>query len=140
MLSTSLVCCFLVFLKTYDAVVGDIYNDTSKAIKICGIHNAICWVWLVNVGSSQAWPSQSIDICLMFLRPFTVPMWLLTLAILLYTMFIVWIWNIDQKMQNLKGRWKINLARLFGSPSLLFSLHIVSNICWAFIYKQFPLY
>ncbi|KAK1422709.1 hypothetical protein QVD17_17995 [Tagetes erecta] len=74
-----------VYFKEYDAVVADVtilanrtrYVDFTQPF----IESGLSMVVPVKSDTDQAWR---------FMKPFTVEMWLATLCILLYTMFVVW--------------------------------------------------
>ena len=64
----------------------------------------------------------------MFLKPFTMDMWVVTGALLIYTMFIVWVLDrTNPIIQHSEAHGRVSSGLLFGSPSLLFSLLIVSS-------------
>ena len=108
--------------KTYDAVVGDvtILANRSKKVEFT-VPYAESGLVIVQVSSEEpqkAW---------MFLKPFTMEMWVVTGALLIYTMFIVWVLDrTNPIIQHSEAHGGVSLGLLFGSPSLLFSLLIVS--------------
>ncbi|CAN1327311.1 Glutamate receptor 2.7 [Linum perenne] len=74
----------LVYNKTYDAVVGDMTITSSRSDKVEFTQP------FMESGLSMIVPANSERSAWMFLKPFTPKMWLVTGAILIYTMFIIW--------------------------------------------------
>ncbi|KAI7730978.1 hypothetical protein M8C21_006827 [Ambrosia artemisiifolia] len=106
-----------VYYKKYDAVVGDVtilYNR-SRYVEFTQpfIESGLSMVVPVKSDTQQAWK---------FMKPFTVEMWLATLSILLYTMFVVWFME-HQVNREFRGPWKDQLgtALWFTFSSLFFS-------------------
>ncbi|KAM0054594.1 putative periplasmic binding protein-like I [Helianthus debilis subsp. tardiflorus] len=106
-----------VYYKNYDAVVGDVtilYNR-SRYVEFTQpfIESGLSMVVPVKSDTQQAWK---------FMKPFTVEMWLATLSILLYTMFVVWFME-HQVNREFRGPWKDQLgtALWFTFSSLFFS-------------------
>ncbi|XP_062095851.1 glutamate receptor 2.7-like [Humulus lupulus] len=73
-----------VYNKTYDAVVGDmtILYERSKKVEFTQP--------FAESGLSMIIPINSKQSTWMFMKPFTWEMWVITVAILVYTMVIVW--------------------------------------------------
>ncbi|KAK1422710.1 hypothetical protein QVD17_17996 [Tagetes erecta] len=106
-----------VYYKEYDAVVGDvtILANRSQYVEFTQpfIESGLSMVVPVKPDTQQAWK---------FMKPFTVEMWLATLSILLYTMFVVWFME-HQVNQEFRGPLKDQLgtALWFTFSSLFFS-------------------
>ncbi|RVW88457.1 Glutamate receptor 2.7 [Vitis vinifera] len=116
-----------VYNKTYDAVVGDvtILANRSKKVEFT-VPYAESGLVIVQVSSEEpqkAW---------MFLKPFTMEMWVVTGALLIYTMFIVWVLEYQSNNPAFRGPWKNQLGTaLWFTFSSLFFAHreaIHSNI------------
>nr|KJB57451.1 hypothetical protein B456_009G164900 [Gossypium raimondii] len=71
--------------KTYDAAVGDI---TILADRADHVEFTQPYAWS---GLTMIVPAKSEDSAWIFVKLFTIEMWLATATILIYTMFIVWI-------------------------------------------------
>ena len=105
--------------KTYDAVVGDvtILANRSKKVEFT-VPYAESGLVIVQVSSEEpqkAW---------MFLKPFTMEMWVVTGALLIYTMFIVWVLEYQSNNPAFRGPWKNQLGTsLWFTFSSLFFAH-----------------
>ncbi|KAE8673391.1 Apoptosis inhibitory protein 5 isoform 1 [Hibiscus syriacus] len=105
-----------VYNKTYDAAIGDItilarrtdYVEFTQPYAVSGL--------------SMIVPVKPEGSAWMFLKPFTTEMWLVTGAILMYTMFIVWFLE-HQSNPEFKGPWnnQIGTALWFTFSSLFFA-------------------
>ncbi|XP_050223519.1 glutamate receptor 2.7-like [Mercurialis annua] len=73
-----------VYNKTYDAIVGDITILAERVDKVDFTQP------YAESGLSMIVPVKSEESAWMFMKPFTWQMWVVTVAILIYTMFIVW--------------------------------------------------
>ncbi|PON77900.1 Ionotropic glutamate receptor [Parasponia andersonii] len=73
-----------VYNKTYDAAVGDvtILSERSNKVEFTQPY--------AESGLSMIIPIKSRESTWMFIKPFTWEVWLVTVALLAYTMFIVW--------------------------------------------------
>ncbi|KAB2029452.1 hypothetical protein ES319_D05G164900v1 [Gossypium barbadense] len=74
-----------VYNKTYDAAVGDITILANRADHV-KFTQPYAWSGLTMIV-----PAKSKDSAGIFVKLFTIEMWLATAAILIYTVFIVWI-------------------------------------------------
>ncbi|KAG4146470.1 hypothetical protein ERO13_D05G159950v2 [Gossypium hirsutum] len=74
-----------VYNKTYDAAVGDI---TILANRVDHVKFTQPYAWS---GLTMIVPAKSKDSAGIFVKLFSIEMWLATAAILIYTVFIVWI-------------------------------------------------
>ncbi|XP_059665851.1 glutamate receptor 2.7-like isoform X2 [Cornus florida] len=103
--------------KTYDAAVGDITITTKRwdlvEFTVPFIESGLLIVVPVK-RTSKAW---------LFLKPFTMKMWVATGAIFCYTMFIVWF--LEQRSNpEFSGPWKEQLGNvLWFTFSTLFFAH-----------------
>ncbi|XP_059637065.1 glutamate receptor 2.8-like isoform X1 [Cornus florida] len=103
--------------KTFDAVVGDITMraDRWKIVdfSIPFTEAGMSLVVPVKPQAPNAW---------MFLTPFTMELWVTTCAILLYTMFIVWLLE-HRSNPEFRGPWKDQLGNIlwFTFSSLFFA-------------------
>ncbi|KAK0578169.1 hypothetical protein LWI29_006222 [Acer saccharum] len=104
------------FLQTYDAVVGDvtILASRSKLVEFTQPY--------ADSGLSMIVPAKSEESAWMFMRPFTWKMWVVTGAILIYTMLIVWLLEHKQN-PDFNGPWQnqISTALWFTFSSLFFA-------------------
>ncbi|XP_076944444.1 glutamate receptor 2.7-like [Bidens hawaiensis] len=106
-----------VYYKNYDAIVGDvtILANRSQYVEFTQpiIESGLSMVVPVKSDNQRAWK---------FMKPFTKEMWLATLCILLYTMFVVWFME-HQVNREFRGPWKDQLgtALWFTFSSLFFS-------------------
>ncbi|KAE8720326.1 Apoptosis inhibitory protein 5 isoform 1 [Hibiscus syriacus] len=124
-----------VYNKTYDAAVGDItilartdYVEITQPYAVSGL--------------SMIVPVKPEDSAWMFLKPFTTEMWLVTGAILMYTMFIVWFLE-HQSNPEFKGPWNNQIGTalwftfsylFFGHRERLYSnLNRVVVVVWLFV-------
>ncbi|GMI82318.1 GLUTAMATE RECEPTOR 2.7, glutamate receptor 2.7 [Hibiscus trionum] len=125
-----------VYSKTYDAAVGDITILATRADHVEFTQP------YAESGLSMIVPAKSEDSAWIFLRPFTMEMWLVTAAILIYTMFIVWMLE-HQSNPEFRGSWnnQIGTALWFTFSSLFFAHRekIYSNltrvvvVVWLFV-------
>ncbi|KAJ7947053.1 Glutamate receptor [Quillaja saponaria] len=105
-----------VYNKTYDAVVGDM---TILAERLQYVDFTLPYA---ESGLSMIVPAKSRESALMFMKPFTWEMWVVTGAILIYTMLIVW--YLEHKSNpEFDGPWKnqISTALWFTFSSLFFA-------------------
>lgn len=111
----SLVLCINQF-KTYDAVVGDVTILADRADKVEFTQP------YAESGLSMIVPLKFEESAWMFMKPFTWQMWVVTGAILIYTMFIVWFLE-HQSNPEFKGPLKnqIGTAVSFTFSSLFFA-------------------
>ncbi|GLU13773.1 hypothetical protein SLE2022_303850 [Rubroshorea leprosula] len=125
-----------VYNKTYDAVVGDITILEERAKKV------EFTLPYAESGLSMIVPVKSEESAWIFLEPFPLEMWLVTGAILIYTMSIVWFLE-RQSNPEFEGPWKtqIGTALWFTFSSIFFahSEKIYSNltkvvvVVWLFV-------
>ncbi|KAJ9690590.1 hypothetical protein PVL29_012974 [Vitis rotundifolia] len=117
-----------VYNKTYDAVVGDvtILANRSEKVEFTQPYAESGLVMIQQVRSEEphkAW---------MFLKPFPTKMWVITGALLVYTMFIVWAVEYRSNNPAFRGPWRSQLGTaLWFTFSSLFFAHretIRSNI------------
>ncbi|MBA0788566.1 hypothetical protein Gotri_026746 [Gossypium trilobum] len=105
-----------VYNKTYDAAVGDItiLADRADHVEFTQPY--------AESGLSMIVPAKSEDSAWIFVKPFTIEMWLATAAILIYTMFIVWVLE-HQSNPEFRGPWnhQIGTALWFAFSSLFFA-------------------
>ncbi|KAL5841527.1 hypothetical protein ACOSQ3_012130 [Xanthoceras sorbifolium] len=125
-----------VYNKTYEAIVGDvtILADRTKIVEFTQPY--------AESGLSMVVPAKSEESAWMFLRPFTWTMWVVTGAILIYTMLIVWLLEHNHNPE-FNGPWldQISTALWFTFSSLFFahSKQIYSNltrvvvVVWLFV-------
>uniref|UniRef100_A0A2N9IYA3 Ionotropic glutamate receptor C-terminal domain-containing protein n=1 Tax=Fagus sylvatica TaxID=28930 RepID=A0A2N9IYA3_FAGSY len=105
-----------VYNKTYDAVIGDM---TILADRLELVDFTLPYT---ESGLAMIVPTKSEGSPLMFMKPFTREMWLVTAAILMYTMLIVWFLE-HQNSPEFSGSWKkqISTALWFTFSSLFFA-------------------
>ncbi|KAE9613557.1 hypothetical protein Lal_00016161 [Lupinus albus] len=106
----------LVYNKTFEAVVGDI---TLLAERLQYVDFTVPYA---ESGLSMIVPQKSEDSALMFLKPFTWQMWVVTGAIFTYTMLVVW--SLERKQNpEFDGNWKSQMgtALWFTFSSLFFA-------------------
>ncbi|XP_059670063.1 glutamate receptor 3.5-like [Cornus florida] len=123
--------------ESFDAAVGDITITTERwdlvEFTVPFIESGLLIVVPVKPRTSKAW---------LFLKPFTMKMWVATGAIFFYTMFIVWF--LEQRSNpEFSGPWKEQLGNvLWFTFSTLFFAHrekIKSNytrtviVLWLFV-------
>ncbi|KAK7252107.1 hypothetical protein RIF29_35831 [Crotalaria pallida] len=115
----------LVYNKTFDAVVGDMTLLSER------LQYVDFTVPYAESGLSMIVPQTSEDSALMFLKPFTWQMWVVTGAILTYTMLIVWYLERENNPEFC-GNWKSQMGTaLWFTFSSLFFVHrekIYSNL------------
>ncbi|KAG6691207.1 hypothetical protein I3842_10G054300 [Carya illinoinensis] len=106
----------LVHNKTYDAAVGDftILSDRLQYVDFTVPYTESSLVMVV--------PAKSERLEFMFIEPFTSGLWVVTGAILMYTMFTVWFLE-HQSNPEFSGPWKnqISTALWFTFSSLFFA-------------------
>ncbi|XP_075667605.1 glutamate receptor 2.9-like [Castanea sativa] len=105
-----------VFNKTYDAVVGDV---TILADRLQDVDFTLPYA---ESGLTMIVPTKPERSLLMFMKPFTRDMWLVTAAIMIYTMLIVWFLE-SQSNPEFSGPWKnqLSTALWFTFSSLFFA-------------------
>ncbi|MED6183649.1 hypothetical protein PIB30_039680 [Stylosanthes scabra] len=107
----------LVYNKTYEAVVGDI---TLLADRMPYVDFTVPYA---ESGLSMVVPSKSDESAWMFMKPFTWQMWVVTAAILFYTMLVVWYLERESN-PDFHGNWKSQLSTaLWFTFSSLFFAH-----------------
>ncbi|XP_041028023.1 glutamate receptor 2.7-like [Juglans microcarpa x Juglans regia] len=111
---TELVQC--VSNKTYDAIIGDV---TILADRFQSVDFTLPYA---ESGLAMIVPEKTDSSPLMFAKPFTWEMWVVTGAILMYTMLIVWILE-RQYNPEFNGSWKdqISTALWFTFSSIFFA-------------------
>ncbi|KAL2475274.1 Glutamate receptor 2.7 [Abeliophyllum distichum] len=103
--------------KNFDAAVGDltILANRSRSVEFTQpfMQSGLSMLVPVKIEPQMAW---------IFTKPFTANMWIVTFAILLYTMFVVWFME-HQSNPEFKGPWKDQLgtALWFTFSSLFFA-------------------
>ena len=105
--------------KTYDAVVGDmtILANRSRIVEFTQPFAESGLSMITPVKSREAYKAW------LFMKPFTMEMWVVTGVILIYTMFIVWILE-HQNNPEFQGSWKDQLGTtLWFTFSSLFFAH-----------------
>ena len=110
-------------LKTFDAVIGDvtILANRSKYVEFTQPYAESSLSMIVTVKSQhgKAW---------IFVKPFTKEMWAVTGAILMYTVFIVWLLE-RQSNPEFEGPWQNQLGTaLWFTSSTLFAAQSKCNI------------
>ncbi|KAM3748285.1 hypothetical protein ACB098_05G096700 [Castanea mollissima] len=105
-----------VFNKTYDAVIGDV---TILADRLQHVDFTLPYA---ESGLTMIVPTKPEGSLLMFTKPFTRDMWLVTAAIMIYTMLIVWFLE-RQSNPEFSGPWKnqLSTALWFTFSSLFFA-------------------
>ncbi|XP_050287178.1 glutamate receptor 2.9-like [Quercus robur] len=105
-----------VFNKTYDAVVGDM---TILADQLQYVDFTLPYA---ESGLAMIVPTKPKGSPLMFTKPFTRDTWLVTAAIMIYTMLIVWFLEC-QSNPEFSGPWKnqLSTALWFTFSSLFFA-------------------
>uniref|UniRef100_A0A6M2EU14 Glutamate receptor n=1 Tax=Populus davidiana TaxID=266767 RepID=A0A6M2EU14_9ROSI len=105
-----------VYNKTFDAIVGDVTILANRSDKVEFTQP------YAESGLSMIVPAKSEESAWMFMKPFTKEMWLVTGAILIYTMFIVWFLE-HHTNPEFKGPWKnqMGTALWFTFSSLYFA-------------------
>ncbi|KAL3596485.1 hypothetical protein D5086_008122 [Populus alba] len=105
-----------VYNKTYDAIVGDVTILARRAEKVEFTQP------YAESGLSMIVPEVSKESAWMFMKPFTKDMWLVTGAVLIFTMFIVWFLE-HHTNPEFNGPWKnqIGTALWFTFSSLYFA-------------------
>ncbi|KAL2494792.1 Glutamate receptor 2.7 [Forsythia ovata] len=103
--------------KNFDAAVGDltILASRSRSVEFTQpfMQSGLSMLVPVKKEPQMAW---------IFMKPFTANMWIVTFAILFYTMFVVWFME-HQSNPEFKGPWKDQLgtALWFTFSSLFFA-------------------
>ncbi|CAN0853190.1 Glutamate receptor 2.7, partial [Linum grandiflorum] len=102
--------------KNYDAVVGDVTILADRLDKVEFTQP------FAESGLSVIVPAKSEKSAWMFLKPFTMEMWLVTGTILIYTMLIIWFLE-HQTNPDFRGplRNQMGTALLFTFSSLFFA-------------------
>ena len=102
--------------KTYDAVIGDM---TILADRLQYVDFTLPYA---ESGLAMIVPTKPEGSRLMFTKPFTRDMWLVTAAIMIYTMLIVWFLE-RQSNPEFSGPWKnqLSTALWFTFSSLFFA-------------------
>ncbi|GLU13775.1 hypothetical protein SLE2022_303870 [Rubroshorea leprosula] len=125
-----------VYNKMYDAAVGDItiLEERAKKVEFTQPY--------AESGLSMIVPVKSEESAWIFLKPFPPEMWLVTGAILIYTMSIVWFLE-RQSNPEFEGPWKTQMGTaLWFTFSSIFFAHrekIYSNltkvvvVVWLFV-------
>ncbi|CAL1388430.1 unnamed protein product [Linum trigynum] len=105
-----------VYNKTYDAIVGDITILADRWEKVEFTQP------FAESGLSMIVPADSKKSAWMFMKPFTMEMWLVTGSILMYTAFIIWFLE-HQSNPEFKGPLmnQMGTAILFTFSSLFFA-------------------
>ncbi|CAL5412308.1 unnamed protein product [Camellia sinensis] len=123
--------------KTYDAIVGDttILADRFELVRFTQPFLSSGLPMIVLVKTEEAKAS-------MFIKPFTIEMWIVTALLMIYTMFVVWFLE-HQSNPEFRGPWKTQLSTTmwFTFSSLFFSHRemIYSNytrvvvVMWLFV-------
>lgn len=103
-------------MKTYDAVVGDV---TILAERLDYVDFSVPFA---ESGLSMVVTEKSQESAWMFMKPFTWQVWVVTAAILIYTMFVVWYLERGPNSE-FHGNWKsqISTALWFTFCSLFFA-------------------
>ncbi|KAL2341810.1 hypothetical protein Fmac_009750 [Flemingia macrophylla] len=70
--------------KSYDAIVGDVTILSDR------LKNAMFTQPYTESGLSVIFPKETEDSAWLFIKPFSLEMWIATIVILIYTMFIIW--------------------------------------------------
>ncbi|CAI8591057.1 unnamed protein product [Vicia faba] len=107
----------LVYNKTYDAVIGDmtIIEERLQYVDFT--------VAYAESGLSMIVPMKSGESAWMFMKPFTWELWLVSGAILIYTMLVVWYLEREPNPE-FHGNWKLQLSTAFWFTfSSLFFAH-----------------
>ncbi|KAF6177171.1 hypothetical protein GIB67_025508 [Kingdonia uniflora] len=127
-----------VYLKEFDAVVGDItiLANRSKYVEFTQPYAESGLSLVVTVESDESQKAW------LFMKPFTKTMWLVTGAIFVYTMFVVWFLEHRSNL-NFRGSWKSQVGTtLWFTFSTLFFAHrepVQSNftrmviVVWLFV-------
>lgn len=104
-------------MKTFDAIIGDvtILANRSKYVEFTHpfAESGLTMIVPVKPLTEKAW---------IFLKPFSVGMWGLTAAILVYTVLIVWLLE-RHSSPEFEGPWQnqISTALWFTTSSLFFA-------------------
>ena len=122
-------------MQTYDAVVGDvtILANRSKKVEFTQPYSESGLVMIV-----QATPEEPHN-AWMFLKPFTREIWVVSGALLIYTIFIFWVVKYRSNNPAFRGPWKSQLgtALWFIFSSLFFAhskyRHAVKKVTQIFL-------
>lgn len=110
--------CHVVWIqqKTYQAAIGDL-TITAERMQYVDFTAPY-----VESGVAMIVPAKPLVSALMFMKPFTWDMWLVTGVILIYTMLTVWFLE-HQSNPDFSGSWKnqISTALWFTFSSLFFA-------------------
>ncbi|XP_050287176.1 glutamate receptor 2.9-like isoform X2 [Quercus robur] len=106
----------LVHNKTYDAAIGD-FTITAERLQYVDFSAPF-----IESGVVMIAPVKPVGSAFMFTKPFTRDMWLVTSAILIYTVLIVWLLE-HQSNPEFSGSWRnqISTALWFTFSSLFFA-------------------
>uniref|UniRef100_A0A7N2LR04 Glutamate receptor n=1 Tax=Quercus lobata TaxID=97700 RepID=A0A7N2LR04_QUELO len=106
----------LVHNKTYDAAIGDL-TITAERLQYVDFTAPY-----IESGVAMIAPAKPVGSAFMFTKPFTWDMWLVTSAILIYTVLIVWLLE-HQSNPEFSGSWRnqISTALWFTFSSLFFA-------------------
>lgn len=108
------------YLKTYDAVVGDVTILAARSRKV-EFTQPYAESGLVTVVQAR---SKEPHKTWLFMNPFTIDMWVLTAALLIYTMIIVWVVENQSNNPAFRGPWNSQLGTAFSFTfSSLFFAH-----------------
>jgi hypothetical protein len=110
--------------KKYDAVIGDITLLANRTQYVDFT------VPFAESGLSMIVPTKPEASAWMFMKPFTVEMWVATGGILIYTMLVVWFLE-RQCNPEFNGSWKnqISTALWFTFSSLFFAHSKYQIVC-----------
>ena len=102
--------------KTYDAAIGDL-TITAERLQYVDFTAPY-----IESGVAMIAPAKPVGSAFMFTKPFTWDMWLVTSAILIYTVLIVWLLE-HQSNPEFSGSWRnqISTALWFTFSSLFFA-------------------
>ena len=128
----------LVNRKTYDAAIGDITILAERAEYVEFTQP------YAESGLSMIVPLETEDTAWIFLKPFNLEMWMVSGAILIYTMLIIWFLE-NQTNPEFRGPWKYQFgtALWFTFSSLFFaqSKYSVSQVtCGIYIQDSLMAY
>jgi ionotropic glutamate receptor len=102
--------------KTYDAVVGDmtIIEERLQYVDFT--------VPYAESGLTMIVPMKTKESAWMFMKPFTWELWMVSYAILIYTMLVVWYLEREPNPE-FHGNWKLQLSTAvwFTFSSLFFA-------------------
>ncbi|KAI7978906.1 Glutamate receptor 3.1, partial [Camellia lanceoleosa] len=93
--------------KTYDAIVGDT-TILANRFELVRFTQPFLSPY-ANDSSSENLRGQGF----MFIKPFTIEMWIVIALLMIYTMFVVWFLE-HQSNPEFRGPWKTQLNLLFS--------------------------